>query len=145
MIAQLYIDGTWTDAAEGGILETRNPATGEVIAEYAAGSPIDVDRAVAAARRAFDEGPWGPDSSPRQRATILFRAAEIMRRDRGMLAEMETRDNGKLYADALEDIDESAFMFEYYAGWTTKIMGSIPPVGPEAMSLIIKEPVGVAA
>jgi acyl-CoA reductase-like NAD-dependent aldehyde dehydrogenase len=60
MTAQLYIDGTWTDAAEGGILETRNPATGQVIGEYAAGSPADVDRAVAAARKAFDEGPWGP-------------------------------------------------------------------------------------
>lgn len=145
MTAQLYIDGTWTDAAEGGILETRNPATGQVIGEYAAGSPADVDRAVAAARKAFDEGPWGPDSSPRERATILFRAAEIMRRDRELLAEMETRDSGKLYSDALEEMDESAFMFEYYAGWTTKVMGTIPPVGPDAMSLIIKEPVGVAA
>jgi acyl-CoA reductase-like NAD-dependent aldehyde dehydrogenase len=145
MVAQLYIDGAWIDAALGGVLETRNPATGEVITEYAAGSTEDVDRAVSGARRAFDEGPWGPDSSPRERATILFRAAEIMRRDREKLAELETRDNGKLYSDALEDIDESAFMFEYYAGWATKVMGTIPPVGPDAMSLIIKEPVGVAA
>ena len=81
MTAQLYIDGTWTDALKGDTRQTRNPATGEVIAEYAAGSPADVDKAVAAARRAFDEGPWGPGSSPRERATILFRAAEIMRRD----------------------------------------------------------------
>jgi acyl-CoA reductase-like NAD-dependent aldehyde dehydrogenase len=141
---RLFIDGRWDDAAEGETRETRNPATGEVISVVAAGTIADVDRAVAAARRAFDEGPWGPGSAPRERARILHRAAELIRRDRELLAKLETHDSGKLYSDSLEDVDEVAFIFDYYAGWATKTAGSIPPLGPAAMSLVMKEPIGVA-
>jgi acyl-CoA reductase-like NAD-dependent aldehyde dehydrogenase len=144
-VRQLYIDGMWTDSAGGGSFDTFDPATGVVLDTVAEAGPADVDRAVAAARRAFDHGPWGPDSAPRDRAAVLTRAAEIIRGRRRQLAELEVRDNGKPIGDALYDIDEAAFMFEYYAGWATKVMGSIPPIGPEALSLVIKEPVGVAA
>ncbi|CAN5568106.1 aldehyde dehydrogenase DhaS [soil metagenome] len=139
----LYIDGRWGEASGSTTFEVVDPATGDVIARAADGQPQDVDRAVVAARRAFDEGPW-PRISERERARILFAAAEIVRRERDTLAEIEVRDSGKPLHEAIEDVDEAAFMFEYYAGWTTKVMGDIPPVGPDAMSLVVKEPVGVA-
>jgi len=108
-----------------------------------AASAVDVDRAVLAARRAFDGGSWGSAVSERDRAAVMFRIAEGVRARRDELAELEVLDCGKPIADARGDIDEVAFMFEYYAGWATKIRGDIPPVGPAAMSLIVKEPVGV--
>jgi len=144
-VKQLYIDGKWVDPRSGSTLETYNPATGAVLDTVAAAGPEDAEAAVTAARAAFDDGPWGSMSAPRERASLLFRVAELIRRDRDRLAELETLDNGKPLDDAYWDIDEAAYMFEYYAGWATKVMGSIPPVGPEAMSLVIKEPVGVAA
>lgn len=142
---QLYIDGKWVDPRTGSTFETYNPATGAVLELVASAGPEDAEAAVAAARAAFDGGSWGTMSAPRERASLLFRVAEMIRRDRDRLAELETLDNGKPLDDAYWDIDEAAYMFEYYGGWATKVMGSIPPVGPEAMSLVIKEPVGVAA
>lgn len=140
----LYIDGKWVEATGGNRFDVVDPSTGTVIAAVAEATGKDVDLAVEAARRAFDQGPW-PRSSERERARVLYRAAEIIRSRRDDLAELETRDSGKPIGEAREDIAEVAFMFEYYAGWTTKIMGEIPPVGPDAMSLVIKEPLGVAA
>jgi len=144
-VRRLFIDGTWVPAADARTLETRNPANGEPLAMFAAGGSEDIDRAVAAARRAFDRGPWGPGSSPRERATIPLRAAEILRSRRDELARLEALDAGKRLADAAEEVEEAAYLFEYYAGWATKVTGTIPPVGPDAMSLVVKEPVGVAA
>ncbi len=99
--------------------------------------------AVAAARRTFDDGTWGSAVAERERARIMLRMSQLVSEQRQSLAELEVRDCGKPIGDALGDIDEVAFMFEYYAGWATKIAGDIPPVGPDAMSLIVKEPVGV--
>jgi betaine-aldehyde dehydrogenase len=144
-VKQLYIDGEWVDPRSDDQFETLNPATGEVIEEIAAAGRADAEAAVLAARRAFDDGTWGAQSAPRDRAALLFRVADLIRRDRDRLAELETLDNGKPLGDAYWDVDEAAYMFEYYAGWATKVMGSIPPVGTEAMSLVVKEPVGVAA
>ena len=140
---QMYLDGQWVDAADGARFDTLDPATGEVLATIPAGSAEDADRAVRAARRAFDDGTWGIAVAERDRADLLFKIAAILRRDTAELAELETHDTGKPYEDAVWDIEESAFMFEYYAGWATKISGDIPPIGPDAMSLIVKEPVGV--
>ncbi len=142
---QLYIDGKWSDPRSEETFETFNPATGEVLETVASAGPADVDLAVAAASRAFDSPHWGLQSAPRDRAALLFRIAEIIRRDRDRLAELETLDNGKPLGEAKWDIDEAAYMFEYYAGWATKVMGTVPPVGPDAMSIVVKEPVGVAA
>ncbi len=141
---QNYIDGKWVDAQDGSRFDVFEPATGEVLATAPDSKPSDTDAAIDAARRAFDEGPWAK-TSERDRARILMRAADITRRERDRLAEMEARDSGKPLAEAEADIDEVAFMFEYYGGWATKIHGDIPPVGPGAMSLVVKEPVGVAA
>lgn len=142
---QLYIDGKWSDPRSEATFETFNPATGEVLGTIASAGSADVDLAVAAANRAFDSPQWGLQSAPRDRAALLFRIAEIIRRDRDRLAELETLDNGKPLGEAKWDIDEAAYMFEYYAGWATKVMGTVPPVGPDAMSIVVKEPVGVAA
>ena len=142
---KMYVDGKWVEALDGSTLDVVNPATGEVIATVPDSKPRDADRAAAAARRAFDEGGWWPKTSERERGRILLRAAEIVRRDLERLARLETLDSGKPLAEAREDIAEVAFMLEYYGGWATKIHGNIPPVGVDAFSLVVKEPMGVAA
>jgi betaine-aldehyde dehydrogenase len=140
---QLLIDGEWVDAHTGARFDTFDPATGTVLATVAAAGAQDVAHAVAAARRAFDDGRWGSAVPERERARVLWRMSEMVRAERDQLAELEVRDCGKPLADAQADIDEVAFMFEYYAGWATKISGDIPPVGPGALSLVVKEPLGV--
>jgi acyl-CoA reductase-like NAD-dependent aldehyde dehydrogenase len=143
--ARMYVDGKWVDAIGGGRFEVLNPATGEVIATVPDAQPADVELAVDAARRTFDEGRWWPRTSERERGRILLRAAEVVRREHERLARLETLDSGKPIGEAREDIAEVAFMFEYYGGWATKVHGEIPPVGPDALSLVVKEPMGVAA
>ncbi|MGH2530323.1 MAG: aldehyde dehydrogenase family protein [Actinomycetota bacterium] len=142
---QNYVDGKWVDALDGERFDVFNPATGEVVATAPDSKKADVDRAVDAARRTFDEGAWWPRTSERDRGRILLRVGEIVRREHERLAELEALDSGKPIAEAREDIAEVAFMFEYFGGWATKIDGEIPPVGPDAMSLVVKEPMGVAA
>jgi len=142
---QNYIDGKWVDAQGGDRFDVFDPATGEVVATAPDSKKADVERAIDAARRTFDEGAWWPRTSERERGRILLRAADIVRREHERLAELETLDSGKPIGEAREDIAEVAFMFEYYGGWATKIDGEIPPVGPDAISLVVKEPMGVAA
>ena len=142
---QNFIDGKWVDALDGSRFDVFNPATGEVIATVPDSKADDVERAIDAARRTFDEGTWWPGTSERERGRILLRAAEIVRRERERLARLESTDSGKPIGEARDDIDEVAFMFEYFGGWATKVHGDIPPVGPDALSLVVKEPMGVAA
>lgn len=142
---QLFINGSFVDPIDGASFPTYDPATGAVITDVASATSTDVDRAVAAARAAFEGGSWGMAASPRRRASVLLRMAAILRARRDELAELEVRDCGKPIEDARWDVEEAAYMFEYYAGWASKVMGTIPPIGPEAMSLVVKEPVGVAA
>lgn len=142
---KMYVCGEWADAADGDRLNVFNPATGEVIATVPNAKAVDAGRAIEAARRTFDEGTWWPRTSERERGRILLRAADIVRREQERLARLETLDCGKPIGEARDDIAEVAFMFEYYGGWATKIYGEIPPVGPDAMSLVVKEPVGVTA
>jgi betaine-aldehyde dehydrogenase len=142
---QNYVDGKWVDAQDGKRFDVFDPATGEVIATAPDSQPADVERAIEAARRTFDEGTWWPGTSERERGRILLNAAGIVRRELERLAQMESLDAGKPIGEAREDIAEVAFMFEYYGGWATKVYGEIPPVGPDAMSLVVKEPMGVAA
>jgi betaine-aldehyde dehydrogenase len=140
----MYIDGEWVEARSGARFDVVDPSTGKTIATVPDAEGPDVDGAVAAARRAFDGGTWSAVTE-RDRGRLLVRVSELIRRDLERLAELEVLDSGKPIGDAREDIEESAFMFEYYGGWATKIHGDIPPVGPDAMSLVVKEPVGVAA
>ncbi|MGA0417086.1 MAG: aldehyde dehydrogenase family protein, partial [Ilumatobacteraceae bacterium] len=141
--AGMHIDGRWVAAIDGEEFDSVDPATGRVIARVPRARAADVDRAVAAARSAFDDGRWGEAVSARDRARILHRMSDLVRERRDELVEIEVLDCGKPLADARGDIDEVAFMFEYYAGWATKIAGDIPPVGSDALSLVVREPVGV--
>jgi acyl-CoA reductase-like NAD-dependent aldehyde dehydrogenase len=141
---QNYIDGTWVDALDGGRFDVFDPSTGEVIATAPDSQPDDVERAVVAARRTFDDGTWWPGTPARERGRILLRAADIVRRERDRLAALESLDAGKPISEAGADIDEVAFMFEYYGGWATKIAGESQHVDADAMFMIWKEPVGVA-
>ncbi len=142
---QDHIDGKWVDAQDGARFDVFNPATGEVIATAPDSKEADVDAAVTAARRTFDGGRWWPGTPARERGRILLRAAEIVRREAARLAELESLDSGKPIGDAREDIAEVAFMFEYYGGWATKIEGDAQHVSADAMFMVWKEPMGVAA
>lgn len=141
---QNFIDGKWVDAVDGERFDVFNPATGEVIATAPHSKLADVDRAVGAARRAFDEGTWWPGTPARERGRILLRASDIIRREHERLARMESLDSGKPIGDAREDIAEVAFMFEYYGGWATKIDGDAHHLSQDAMFMVWKEPMGVA-
>jgi acyl-CoA reductase-like NAD-dependent aldehyde dehydrogenase len=142
---QNYVDGKWVDALDGERFDVFDPATDEVIATAPHSKRPDVDAAVAAARRTFDEGGWWPGTSGRDRGRILFRAAEIIRREHERLAAMESLDSGKPIEDGREDIGEVAFMFEYYGGWATKIDGDAQHLDADRMFMVWKEPMGVAA
>jgi acyl-CoA reductase-like NAD-dependent aldehyde dehydrogenase len=141
---QNYIDGKWVDALDGERFDVVNPATGEVIATAPSSKPADVELAIDAARRTFDEGAWWPGTPARERGRILLRAAEIVRREHERLARMESLDSGKPIGDAREDIAEVAFMFEYFGGWATKIEGDVHHLSQDAMFMVWKEPMGVA-
>src|SRR2546428_520285 len=138
-----YIDGEWADAASGKTLQVINPATLEVVAGAPDSDAGAVDRAVKAARRAFDHDGW-PQTSARERGRILFRLAEHVRATAKTLAEIETINNGKPLAEAEGDVSDAAFCFEYYGGLATKIRGDVLTVPDNALALAVKEPVGVA-
>ncbi|MCY0908883.1 MAG: aldehyde dehydrogenase family protein [Sulfobacillus thermotolerans] len=140
---RMYINGKWVDAANHATIDVIDPARGSVIATVPRGMSHDIDQAVQAARQCFDTGAW-PGLAPREREQMLLDLAQMIRQDRLRLAEMEVADCGKPLNDALADIDEAAFILSYYGGWITKIAGDIPPASPGAMSLVVKEPIGVA-
>ncbi len=144
-VLQSYIDGKWVDAIDGARFDVHNPATGEVIATAPACSAADADLAIAAARRTFDDGLWWPGTPERDRGRILLRAAEIVMREHERLSRLESRDNGKPITEAREDIREVSFMLEYYGGWATKLSGEVQTLGTDAMTMVLREPVGVVA
>ena len=124
-------------------IDVIDPATTDVIARVPDASAADVDRAVKAARAAFDEGPWH-DITAQDRGRILFKLAQIVRDRADELAELETRNSGKPIVEAEFDIADVATCFEYYGGMATKIHGEVLPVPDNAMSLALREPIGVA-
>ena len=141
---QNHIDGAWVDARDGERFDVFDPATGEVIATAPDSKAVDVEAAIDAARRTFDEGTWWPGTPARERGRILLRAADIVRREQERLARMESLDSGKPIGEAREDVAEVAFMFEYFGGWATKIEGDVQQLSPDAMFMVWKEPMGVA-
>ena len=114
-----------------------------MIAQVPDANAKDVDRAVAAAKAAFEYGPWAT-TTPQERGRVLFRLAEKIRQNSAMLAELECRNTGKPIVEAEYDIADVATCFEYYGGLATKILGYVNPVPDNAVSLTLKEPVGVA-
>lgn len=121
---QLLIDGEWVYAANGATFETRNPATEKVIAKVAAAGAEDIDRAVRAARKAFDDGPWS-GMRPVERERLMLRLADLVEEHAQVLAEIESIDNGKAVAIARAvDMAMAVDFLRYMAGWATKIEGS---------------------
>lgn len=143
---KMLIGGQWVDALSGKTFETYNPATGEVLARVAGGDHEDVDRAVKAARKAFETGPW-PDISPSERGRLLLKLADLVEKHHEELAELETLDNGKpVFFSRIADVPATADMFRYFAGWATKVEGTTVPIsmpGAKYFAYTLREPVGV--
>jgi aldehyde dehydrogenase (NAD+)/phenylacetaldehyde dehydrogenase len=140
---KLLINGKWVAAKSGKTFETINPANEEVLTLIAEGDNADVDEAVKAAHKAFDDGKW-PNLGPHQRAQLLFKIAELIEKHGDELAELETLDNGKpISFSRVFDIPAAAETFRYYAGWVTKIYGETNPSDPAFFNYTLREPVGV--
>jgi acyl-CoA reductase-like NAD-dependent aldehyde dehydrogenase len=140
---ELFIDGRFGPAASGRTFTDISPRDGRPIAEVAEGDATDVDRAVTAARAAFDDRRWS-DQSPKDRKRVLLRLAELIRRDREHLALLESLDVGKPIRDTLSvDVPSCATTFQWYAELIDKVFGEIGPTGPDALSLVTREPIGV--
>jgi len=140
---QNYVNGQWVPSSNGETFPVFDPSNEEVIAHVAAASASDVDKAVKAARAAFDSGPW-PATTAQDRGRILFKLAEKIRQNQPMLAELESRNTGKPIVEAEFDIADVATCFEYYGGLANKVNGSVMPVPANALSFTLREPVGVA-
>jgi betaine-aldehyde dehydrogenase len=138
-----YIDGQHVDAASGKTYEVLNPASREAIARVPQSDAQDVERAVGAARRAFDTGGW-PETPARERGRILFRIADYVKANARRIAEIETLNNGKPLPEAQADVNDAAYCFEYYGGLATKIHGDVITSPENAMVFTLREPVGVA-
>jgi len=140
---KMLIDGKWVASASGKTFDTVNPATGEVLARVAEGDGEDVERAVRAARRAFDDGGW-PQSKPAERTRILLRIADLIEQHADEIAQLETLDNGKSINESRNvDVPAAAGTFRYYAGWVDKVYGQTIPSDPSFFNFTLREPVGV--
>jgi len=140
---QNYINGQWTPSSSGETFAVFDPSTEEVIAQVASASSTDVDKAVKAARAAFDSGPW-LQTTAQDRGRILFKLADKVRQNAAMLSEIEARNTGKPIVEAEYDIADVATCFEYYGGLATKVTGQVLPVPANALSFTLKEAMGVA-
>jgi phenylacetaldehyde dehydrogenase len=144
---QMLINGKWVDAASGKTFPTYNPATGEVLAHVAEGNKEDINRAVEAARAAFDTGPWRK-LSPSERGRMIWKLADLIEKHAEEFAQLESLDNGKpLTVARVADVPLTADMFRYMAGWTTKIEGNTIPLSAQGngkfLAYTMREPVGV--
>src|SRR5580700_10654771 len=140
---RLLIDGEWADAAEH--FDTTNPATGEVLTQIAEASSADVDSAVQAARRAFEDrsGPWRKMSAS-ERGRLIWRLADLLDKNIDEFAELETLDNGKpIFESRYVDMPMVIDVLRYYAGWATKIHGETVNTFETAFTYTLREPVGV--
>ncbi|MDF5758850.1 aldehyde dehydrogenase family protein [Spongiactinospora sp. TRM90649] len=145
MATNVYIDGTWVPAS-GGVIPTYDPATEELLEEVGFADASDVDAAVAAARRAFENQQWR-SMPPARRARLLFDLADLIEANAEELAVLETRDQGQpIGVSRAVSVTGAAEHFRYYAGWVTKIEGTTSPVSfPDTLHYTRREPVGVCA
>ena len=144
---KLLINGKWVEAASGKTFPTYNPATGEVLSNIAAGDKEDIDRAVKAARAAFETGPWSKISAS-DRGRLLWKLADLLEKHAEEFAQLESLDNGKpLKIARAADLPLSIDNFRYYAGWATKIEGNTISLGLAKQgkfhAYTLREPVGV--
>ncbi|CAI8609938.1 unnamed protein product [Vicia faba] len=141
---QHLINGKFVDAASGKTFPTYDPRTGEVIAQVAEGDAEDINRAVSAAREAFDNGPW-PKMTAYERSRILLRFADLVEKHNDEIAALESWNNGKLYDQAAKtEVPMFVRLFRYYAGWADKIHGMTVPADGDYHVQTLHEPIGVA-
>ncbi|MBL9122715.1 MAG: aldehyde dehydrogenase family protein [Planctomycetaceae bacterium] len=141
---ECFIGGRWTPSVSGKTFETINPATEEVIAQVAEGDAADVDLAVAAARKAFEQGPWRKMDA-RDRGRLMHKLADLMEEEIDELAALETLDNGKPIRDSRNaDLPLAIDCLRYYAGYADKIHGQTIPVRGNYFTYTRREPMGVA-
>ncbi|HEY8368485.1 MAG TPA: aldehyde dehydrogenase family protein [Thermodesulfobacteriota bacterium] len=141
---RMLIGGEWVEAESRETFESRDPATGEVVAVVPRGRAADVERAVAAARRAFEGRAWR-ETTPAERGRILSRIAAGIRSRADELARLETLDTGKPLRQARTDVEVAARYFEFYAGAADKILGQVIPLGEGFLDYTLREPWGVCA
>ncbi|MFD2169741.1 aldehyde dehydrogenase family protein [Tumebacillus lipolyticus] len=143
-IKKLFIGGQFVESASGKTFPTYNPANGEILAYVSEGEQEDINRAVAAARDAFEAGPWSR-MQPQERARLIYTLADLIERDADVFAEIETLDNGKPIREAKHvDVPLTVEHFRYYAGWATKITGDVVAVNvPNMHNYVRREPIGV--
>ncbi|TRY69878.1 hypothetical protein DNTS_015342, partial [Danionella cerebrum] len=146
---QCFINGKFEDAEDGKTYKTVSPTDGSVICNVAYASVADVDKAVSAAKEAFEQGPWGK-MNPRDRGQLLYRLADLMEEHQEELATIETIDSGAVYTLALKThVGMSIQTFRYFAGWCDKIQGSTIPINQARpnrnLTFTKKEPLGVCA
>ena len=140
---KLFINGQWEDAASGRSFESINPAKGEVWATAPEGDAADVDRAVMAARAAFESGPWG-SITPTERGHLIRRLGDLVKENIDYLAELETLDNGKAIRETGGvEMPAIANWYYYFAGLADKIQGETIPLGNSMLNYTLREPVGV--
>ena len=139
----MFIGGKWLDSVSGKTFATLNPATGETICQVAEGDKADIDLAVKAARKAFEEGPWSKMNAA-ERGRLLNKLADLIEKNKEELAALESLDNGKPYSDALNaDLPLTIKCYRYYAGWADKNHGKTIPVEGPYFCYTRHEPVGV--
>uniref|UniRef100_A0A671PDQ5 10-formyltetrahydrofolate dehydrogenase n=1 Tax=Sinocyclocheilus anshuiensis TaxID=1608454 RepID=A0A671PDQ5_9TELE len=146
---QLFINGEFVDAEEGKTYKTINPTDGQAICDVSLAQISDVEKAVAAAKEAFEEGEWGK-MNPRDRGKLLYKLADLMEQHQEELATIETIDSGAVYTLALKThIGMSIQTFRYFAGWCDKIQGCTIPINQARpnrnLTFTKKEPIGVCA
>ena len=144
---KLLINGKWVEAASGKTFPTYNPATGDVLANVAEGDREDIDRAVKAARAAFETGPWSK-ISPAARGKMIWKLADLIEKHLEEFAQLESLDNGKPLSIArVADLPLTIEHMRYYAGWATKIEGNTIPLtlAPPSkfLAYTLREPIGV--
>lgn len=138
----MYINGEFTKGSSTQAMDIYDPSKGQVIGQVPQANRRDMEAAIDAARQAFDKGAWR-QSTGQQRARVLFKIAEGLRKDAARLAELETLNMGKPLLESEFDIADAATCFEYFGGWATKVFGEVNPVPDNAMSFTVREPVGV--
>src|SRR5699024_10483693 len=140
---KLFIGGDWVKSADGKTFDTPNPATGKTLATVYEAGARDVDRAVKAARGAFDRGPWSRMSAA-ERSRLIYKLADLIAEHQEELAQLETLDNGKPIRETQHvDIPVAVEHFRYFAGWSTKVTGQTIPVSGPFFNYTRHEPVGV--
>jgi phenylacetaldehyde dehydrogenase len=146
---KILINGKWVEAASGKTFPTYNPATGEILAQVAEGDREDIDRAVKAARNAFETGRWSQLTAS-ERGRLIWKLADLLEENLEEFAELESLDNGKpLKVARAADVPLAVDLFRYMAGWATKIEGNTIPIsvpytpGAKYLAYTLREPVGV--